>query len=441
MTAAPVGDRRRILAVADTDSYVKWGAALVAGMPEPWHPELFVLDTPVTVSDAQLAAALAGSGMDAASVARGTFDDLRARLAADAPDAVLVSARGPLARVLAREVATLAPTAVIVTGLPGIAIPATRKALVFRAQCDLFVVHSERERAEFVQRARGAGLVLRFALATLPFAATPARDASCRTTATAPDAPERGTDLVFAAQAIVPSSREDRLRVAELLVRAARADSSRRVVVKLRGVAGEHQTHAEPHPLPGLLDEVAAAERAPLPANLVQSTEPMRDALVRAEGLVTVSSTAAIEALALGLPVIALDTFGVSPQLINEVFEGSGLLAGADAVIARTWRHPEPQWLRDNYLHDADAADWTRRLEDLVDRRHSGHLPGRPPLRRLGGRLRQTWERKLVLGRFDRSLGGAVAFMIGMPARAAVRWFRRLRRRLTGPDTAASQAV
>lgn len=410
----------RLLAVADTDSYVKWGAALAGRAPAGWRRELFVLDTPVTVSDTQLAAALSGSGLDASAVARGSFDDLRARLAAERPDVVLAAARGPLVRVLARTIAELAPRAVIVTGLPGIAIPATRKALVFRAQCDLFVVHSRRERAEFAQRARGAGLSQQFALATLPFAV-------------GSPAPERpaATDLVFAAQAIVPADHADRLRVAELLVRAAQHDPARRVVLKLRGAAGEHQTHAEPFPYPDLLDAMADASGEPLPPNLSTSTEPMRDALARAEGLVTVSSTAAIEALALGVPVIALDEFGVSPQLINEVFEGSGLLGGTEDVVERRWRHPEPDWLHDNYLHDASEEDWVARVEDLVAARRAGRLPGRPELRRIGGGLRRHWERKLVLGPMDRSLTGSLAFAVGVPARALVRAARRLRRVLT----------
>lgn len=230
--------RPRIVAIADTDSYVKWAAALVGGMGERWDASLLVLETPLVVSDSQLGAALRGSGLPRDRVERMPHGRLAARLAAMRPDAVLVAARGPLVRVLAREVAGANPRPVLVTVLPGISIPATRKAVVYRLQCDLFVVHSRREVREFAALSARTGYAHRYALATLPFAR---RAALVRRGEQAAGS----TDLVFATQAKVPADRADRLRVARMLVRAAEADTSRRVVVKLRATVGEHQTHAE----------------------------------------------------------------------------------------------------------------------------------------------------------------------------------------------------
>ena len=81
----------------------------------------------------------------------------------------------------------------------------------------------------------------------------------------------------------------------------------------------------------------------------------------------TVSSTAAIEAVARGVPVIALDTFGVSDELINTVFVGSGLFGGESAVIGREFRHPEPGWLDANYFHDPADDDCVAQLVTLVE--------------------------------------------------------------------------
>jgi len=408
---------RRVVGIADTDSYLKWVAALLGGLSglgSEWDAELLVLETPVVVSSSQERAAVARSALE--RVSRIEYESLKARLTALRPDVVVIGARGPLVRVLARLVAGLTPRPVIVSGLPGISIPATTKALVYRTQCDLFVLHSRREVRDFKALARLRGEGQRFALTQLPFAeARPA----------APPAPV-GTDLVFAAQAIVPRERDDRLRVARLLVRAAEADPSRRVVLKLRAAPGEHQTHFEADALPDLL-----ATLGPLPPNLVTSTAPMAKALDTAEGLVTVSSTAAIEAVARGIPVIALDTFGVSPELINMVFEASGLLGAEDDVVARRLRHPSPSWLRDNYFHDPVDDDLRMLLEELVARRREGRLPAKPPLTRAGGRLREAWERKLVLGRHDRSSSGLAAMAIGMPLRGVVRAAQRTRNRLT----------
>ena len=139
----------------------------------------------------------------------------------------------------------------IVTGLPGISIPATRKALLYRTQCDLFVLHSHREVREFGELAVEKGFEQRFALSRLPFAQI----------AVGAAAGPRGTDLVFAAQAVVPLERADRTRVARMLVAAATADPSRRVVVKVRAVKGESQTHAERDGYP----RAAATNSAPSP--------------------------------------------------------------------------------------------------------------------------------------------------------------------------------
>jgi hypothetical protein len=413
------GARLRIVAIADTDSYVKWAAALLGGVADRWDATLLVLETPLVVSAPQLGAALRGSGLDRDRVERVTYDALAARLSELRADVVVLGARGPLVRVLARDVAALAPRPVVVTGLPGISIPATRKAVVYRLQCDLFVVHSRRELREFAALSARTGYAHHYALATLPFArgaavaGTSARDAHGTT---------GGTDLVFAPQAKVPADRSDRLGIARLLVRAAAADPSRRVVVKLRAASGEHQTHLEQDGYPELL-----ASLGPLPPNLVTSTGPMGEALSTAEGLVTVSSTAAIEAVARGIPVIALDTYGVSPQLINETLADADLLASEDDVVGRRFRHPDPDWLDDNYFHDPAEDDWTDRVEELVAARAAGMLPGRAAFARRGGALRDAWERKVALGRSDTSPAGAVALVIGVPLRALARLAGRLR--------------
>jgi hypothetical protein len=196
----------------------------------------------------------------------------------------------------------------------------------------------------------------------------------------------------------------------------------------VRALAAERQTHDEADSYPDLL-----AELGPVPANLVVSSEPMGRALDSAEGLVTISSTAAIEAVARGIPVIALDSFGVWEDLINQVFLDSGLLAGEEDVVARWFRHPERAWLAENYFHDEALDDWTQRIVELVDQRRAGRLPGIEPGAKLGGALRDAWDRRTVLGAGDRSLIGRVALMTGMPVRQAVLLSRRLRELIRRP--------
>ena len=135
---------------------------------------------------------------------------------------------------------------------------------------------------------------------------------------------------------------------------------------------------------------------------------------------------AAIEAAARGIPVVALDTFGVDETLINTVFRGSGLLGTADDVLARRMRHPDPGWLGDNYFHDVEDDTWIPMLRDLVRCRTAGDLAPRAVSEPVGGALRDAWHRRLAIGSRDRTISGAVAIAIGVPARYLMRAVRAL---------------
>ncbi len=401
----------RAVGLADSDSYVKWGAALLGTLPGEWERELLVVDSQFTVNDTQLRDAIAGTGVT--EVVRTPFGEVAARVAGRTPDVVLVAAPGPVSRELVRLIARIEPRPVIVSGMPGISIPVTVKALRFRRQSDLMIVHSRREVREFATLARERGWDHRLALARLPFAA-----AGPRSSATL------GDDLVFAAQAIVPRERADRVIVARMLRDAALADPSRRVVVKLRARPGERSTHPEQDGYPELLEGLGD-----LPPNLVFATGPMGEALDSAAGLVTVSSTAILEAVARGIPAIAIDAFGVSDGLINPVFAGSGMFGGRNDVVERRFRHPDPAWVDDNYFHAED--DWVATLESLVAARRRGELPERAAHVQAGGLLRAAWDRRQALGAADRSFAGRVALVVGTPARAVVRMGRRVSARLS----------
>ena len=126
------------------------------------------------------------------------------------------------------------------------------------------------------------------------------------------------------------------MRLLGWLADAARRRPQRRVVVKVRARAGEAQTHAESYDFAELLADpsVRAELGGTLPPNLVVEDGPMADHLARASALVTVSSTAVLEAIAEGVPALVIDEFGVEPKLINTVFVGSGLFGGAEALVA-----------------------------------------------------------------------------------------------------------
>ena len=428
----------RVVAIADSDSYVKWGASLASQMPDHWDVSLAVIANPVLPSAEQLEAALRESTL--ASPAVVDLSTLTAWIAREQPDLVLLSLRGPLIKVIVRAVLGASEKRpVLVSGLPGISIPATRRAIAHRAQADLFVLHSKHEVREFTALAAEMEIDQRFALATLPFMASDDRGDSADESGIRAEHPESGGtvggtvggnpagDVIFAAQAKVPSERDDRVALLGWLAESARAHPDRRVVVKVRAMPGEQQTHAEKFDFAMLMTEMDP----PAPANLVVAGGSMGVYLSSAAALVTVSSTAAIEAVALGVPVLAVDAFGVSKSMINLVFENSGLSGTSADLIAGRFKQPNAEWLDDNYFHPHSDNDWIDQAEQLLAVRASGPFPAKSLTQGLlGGAVRRAFDRKRALGRHDRTLSGRAALVAGTAPRFALRVARKVRRQL-----------
>ena len=77
---------------------------------------------------------------------------LRRRIRLERPDVVLLACTGPVVAALtAQRVFWGRTRPVLVTGLPGISVPAYRRAVISRVACDLFLLHSKREVAEFAE--------------------------------------------------------------------------------------------------------------------------------------------------------------------------------------------------------------------------------------------------------------------------------------------------
>lgn len=361
----------RVLAIADTDSYLKWSAATLATLPGHWERTQLVIENPVMPSAAQI---IAATRLPVEVLRR---SELRRRIRQLRPDVVLLAATGPVVADLAADPLFQTPTRpVLLTGLPGISVPATRSAVRHRKGCDLFVLHSHREIAEFAELARTFAPALDFGLARLPFLH-----------ASRPTGDDR-RDLVFAAQAKVPPAREDREQI--VLALAAAGDA----VIKVRALADEQQTHREEWPYPQLLAELLDEGR--IEPDAVRCVGGgMADALAQARGLVTVSSTAALEAMAGGIPVLIITDFGVSAQMINLVFEGSGCLGSLADLPAGRIRLADPAWLDANYFHPVRDNDWIDQLIELLDRRATAGLPR--PIRSSSARKRLRRRLRLLI--------------------------------------------
>ncbi|WP_405150781.1 hypothetical protein OG589_18745 [Sphaerisporangium sp. NBC_01403] len=368
--------------MADSDSYLKWAAGLLDQLPAGWTSTLAVVRTPIVPSQGQIAAAVNGTRFDTdqpPSVvhARG----LRRLAERIRPDVVLVACTGPVVDVLVSDVFDgLSPRPVFVSGLPGISIPATEKAWLYRGGCDLFVVHSGREVEEFARIGKELGAEGSVALARLPYldqavARPAAADQLVFSSTTAP--PNR---VVFATQAKVPKRREERESILLALAGLAAARPDLDVVVKLRALETERQTHNERYHYERLWRQLV--ETGAVRDGAVRfAAGAMREHLAEAAAFVTVSSTAALEAIAGKVPLLVLSDFGVSAEMINLVFEDSECLGTLEELARGDFRQPAAAWRDANYFHDPAVSDWVVKLAALVDQARTGGLgPVRPLL-------------------------------------------------------------
>ncbi len=145
--------------------------------------------------------------------------------------------------------------------------------------------------------------------------------------------------VVFAAQPSVPESRKDRTYLLDRLIQHARKHPEREVLLKLRSKPGEHTTHIEELPYQKL------AQKTDLPANFRLVYGHMGEVLDRTDLMVTISSTAALEALHRRIPTVILTDLGVRETLGNHHFVGSGCLASWDQLDEGHRPTPDEEWV------------------------------------------------------------------------------------------------
>jgi hypothetical protein len=377
-----------ILAVADSDSYVKWAAGVLDALPWSWTADLVIVRTPIAPSRSQVTAAIAGTRIAARAPQTLKAREIRRFTLSTRPDIVVMAATGPVVDVLmSRTLAKPQPRPAYVSGLPGISVPATERAALFRSAVDLFITHSHREAGEFKQLASSMGVALDIGLATLPSLAH-----------IHPPADVTRDRVIFAPQALVPKTRNEREHILLALADLARRHPELTPVVKVRAAGGESQTHRERLSYDELWRGLVQQGRVP-PGSITFEQGSMVEHLQRAAGFVTVSSTAALEAIASDVPTIVLSDFGVNEEMINVVFEGSELLGTLDDLADARFFHPDPSWLRDNYFQPSSDNDLLPRLTQLAEAARDGGLPNRSALmdRPEHARMRRRAARRLYV--------------------------------------------
>ncbi len=250
----------------------------------------------------------------------------------------------------------------VVTGYVGVVYEKLADGLLLRHGADLVLANSRQDADRFRAVYEGVGA-----------------DSSSVTEVALPflgGAPYEGEHkpytVVFAAQPSVPDSRRDRTYLLNRLIQHARKHPEREVLLKLRSKPGEHTTHIEELPYQKLV------QGKDVPANFRLVYGHMGDVLDHTDLLVTMSSTAALEALHRRIPTVVLTDLGIREALGNHHFVGSGCLASWDQLDAGHRPAPDADWVaRQGVAADgtyATAFDAAReRIAKLLDR--PGGLP------------------------------------------------------------------
>ncbi|WP_309131555.1 DUF6716 putative glycosyltransferase [Brevibacterium sp.] len=382
-TANHYPETLRIVSISDSESYLKWACALLSTLPGV-DAHVFLIDNPILPTPEQIRHAVAGTPWASREIETITRAEVAATVASLRPDIVLAAATGPVVAQVFASAHALSPRPALVSGLPGMGLPARQKGMRYRRLGDAFIAHSQFEVSEYERVSARVEVPTEVILGRLPMLRSVGIPAPIRTGSAVPET------LVFATQAKVPADRLDRTAIVGALARFAAAHPGSRTIIKVRSRPGEQETHHEQHPYHEILDELRAA-RVPGSDRLELGYGPMSDFLTPTSALVTVSSTAALESIDRGIPTALISDFGFEPELLNEVFADSGATASLAEVAAGRIPFPTTEWLSANYFHPLDGH-LRRRLGLLGLRARQGQLPDM---------RRALWKQKRMLARAE----------------------------------------
>ena len=359
----------RVLLVANFDSGLKYAArvaeavAALGGEPELAAPTTVA---PHALAEAQVRAATSRPVRFAA------WSELVRDAAA--ADAVVPVFDGPTVERFVGEVhATARRMPAVGAGYVGMALYDLVGGYLTRSLADVVAVNSRTDLAEFSAAARGLGMpddnLLLTGLALLPAAPLPARSGAIGT-------------VLFADQPTVPRAQADRVYLWDRVLAHAEQHPDRRVLMRPRHRPGEGTFHRMEH------SPVTWAATRTLPPNLSIVHDPIDGLIPASDLLLTVSSTAALEAIAAGVRVAFVADW-VQDSALNPRLLPSGLLRRFDDIDADRLGEADPAWL-DDLFPAAEGPSPAERFAGRLLEVASGAAP------RVHGRM---WDSRFHRGR------------------------------------------
>jgi hypothetical protein len=284
-------------------------------------------------------------------------------------DAVVLAVHGPLVRRFCHDLfdaveVTRALPPVMISGWVGVIIEKIIAGYLERYATDIVAVNSRTELATFEAVARNLHLPTgNLVLSGLPLL-------SGERPKTPVDTPIKR--VLFADQPTVPQTGEDRLYIYQRLLAYARTHPDRQVVVKPRHRIGEDTFHRMKFHPEILLRGVRT------PPNFSIDYTPISEQFADLDLMLTVSSTAALEAVGAGVRTAFIADLDVREQLGNHIFLESGLLRTFDQLEKDDIGIPTENWIED-YFFSTSGVSPAQRLADRALELVMGADRGRPP--------------------------------------------------------------
>jgi hypothetical protein len=339
---------RTAILVAAFDSQLKWAGTIRRALELRGVACRVVVPSDIrhAVSDAQLAE------YSGAAVSYLPWDELIT--ASLNVDVIVLAIQGPQVRRFCHDLYDVVTTTgatppVTVSGWVGVIIEKITAGYLERYATDVVAVNSRSDLATFTAVAASLNLPTgNMLLSGLPLLSGDLRKAPEQTPI---------TTVMFADQPTVPQTRADRLYIYERLIAYANAHPDRSVVLKPRHRIGEDTFHKMKfHP-----EVLLSGTRTP--PNFSIDYTPISERLADLDLMLTVSSTAALEAVGAGVRTAFIADLDVREQLGNHIFLNSGLLRTFDQVERDDIGVPTPEWL-DDYFFNTSGVTPAQQLAD-----------------------------------------------------------------------------
>lgn len=339
---------RTAILVAAFDSQLKWAGTIRRALEARGVECRVVVPSDIrhAVSDAQLA------DYSGTAVSYLSWDELVT--ATLGVDVVVLAIQGPQVRRFCHDLfdvvsATGATPPVTVSGWVGVIIEKITAGYLERYATDVVAVNSRSDLATFTTVARSLDLPTdNLLLSGLPLLSGDLKQAPVGTPI---------STVMFADQPTVPQTRADRLYIYERLIAYATAHPDRKVVLKPRHRIGEDTFHKMKFHPEVLLNGMRT------PPNFSIDYTPISERLTDLDLMLTVSSTAALEAVGAGVRTAFIADLDVREQLGNHIFLESGLLRTFDQVERDDIGVPTRAWL-DDYFFDTSGVSPAQQLAD-----------------------------------------------------------------------------